>query len=149
MLNNLNIYKNYAELNYIYFIYCYNTDNYRAAVELYMPNLSSVYCSSSAYSDYLNYLTVDFSLLKIHRSVILFHLLSREIAALLVCPTRVSFDCWIGWPFSFSCCRLAVWIFLSPWLMPVWYSLTQERWVCSFLQIATLETTPTILLYFE
>ena len=45
MLNNLNIYKNYAELNYIYFIYCYKTDNYRAAVELYMPNLSSVYCS--------------------------------------------------------------------------------------------------------
>ena len=44
MLNNLNIYKNYAELNYIYFIYCYKTDNYRAAVELYIPNLSSVYC---------------------------------------------------------------------------------------------------------
>jgi len=26
MLNNLNIYKNYAELNYIYFIYCYKTE---------------------------------------------------------------------------------------------------------------------------
>jgi hypothetical protein len=70
--------------------------NYRAAVELYMPNLSSVYCSSSDYSDYFNYLMVDFSLLRIHWSVILFHFISREIAALLVCPTRVSFDCWIN-----------------------------------------------------
>jgi hypothetical protein len=50
MLNNLNIYKNYAELNYIYFIYCYKTEITERQLNCTCPTYPR-FCSNSTLTD--------------------------------------------------------------------------------------------------